>query len=280
MTSDSGVGARGLRLRRGNFELSIDSIRADPGKLVALIGTNGSGKSTLLDAVGGQLPIDSGIVQICGRPAASLSARERARHLAAVPQEFEIPFAYSVREVVEFGRAPYLGMLGRMRPQDRAAVSAALAECDLEKFVARPLGDLSGGQRRRVALAVALAQDTPILLADEPSAHMDIARSLWCWRLLQSRARTGRAVLAAVHDLNFAAAFADYIYLLRDGRLLAEGPPDTVFSSANLAAGFGVAANVVLRDGRPRLDPLEITPVIAAPADAGSGGAGGERRGR
>ena len=161
MTSDGGVGARGLRLRRGNFELSIDSIRADPGKLVALIGTNGAGKSTLLDAVGGQLPIDSGLVQICGRSAASLSARERARHLAAVPQEFEIPFAYSVREVVEFGRAPYLGMLGRMRPQDRAAVSAALAECELENFVARPLGDLSGGQRRRVALAVALAPGHP-----------------------------------------------------------------------------------------------------------------------
>ncbi len=260
----------GLRLRRGGFELQVDRAWVDPGELVVLIGPNGAGKSTFLDAVGGQLQTDAGRIQICGMPISGMRARQRALKLAAIPQEFEIPFAYSVREVVEFGRAPHLGVLGRMRGRDRQAVAATLAECDLGRLADRALGELSGGQRRRVALAVALAQDTPILLADEPSAHMDIARALWCWRLLRARARAGRAVLAAVHDLNLAAAFADRIYLLRAGRLLAEGDPSKVIRPANLAAGFGIAAVVEMHGGRPRLGALDVGSALDDPAAEGS----------
>lgn len=255
MTSSGGpaISIRGLRLRRGGFELRIDRLRVERGELAVLIGRNGAGKSTLLESVGGLIGADRGQIEIFSQDLDGISPRSRALQTAAIPQEFEIPFAYNVREVVEFGRAPHLGHFGRMRPDDRCAVAAALAECGLERFAERPLGELSGGQRRRVALAAALAQDTPILLADEPSAHMDVARITWCWRLLLERARTGRAVLAAAHDLNLAAAFADRIYLLGGGRLIAGGNPASVLSRENLEAGFGVSAELEQRDGRPHL---------------------------
>lgn len=258
-SSRAAIEVRGLRLRRGGFRLRIESLRVDPGELVVLIGRNGAGKSTLLDAVGGQLRADGGQIEIFSRPLSGISVRRRALQMAAIPQEFEIPFAFNVREVVEFGRAPHMGYFGRMRPDDRSAVSAALAECDLGRLAGRPLGELSGGQRRRVALAVALAQDTPILLADEPSAHMDVARISWCWSLLLDRARSGRAVLAAAHDLNLAAAFADRIYLIGGGRLISAGDPASVLSRQNLAVGFGVTAQFERRDGRPYLTRINPT---------------------
>ena len=260
MTSKApAIGISGLRLRRGGFDLEIDRLRVEPGELAVLIGRNGAGKSTLLDAVGGQIGADSGRIEIFAQAVAAMPARRRALQVAAIPQEFEIPFAFSVREVVEFGRAPHLGYFGRMRPDDRCAVAAALVECDLDRLANRPLGELSGGQRRRVALAAALAQDTPVLLADEPSAHMDVARIIWCWRLLQDRARSGRAVLAAAHDLNLAAAFADRIYLLGGGRLISGGDPESVLSRRNLAEGFGVTAQLERRDGRPYLARIAPT---------------------
>lgn len=260
MTSrPAAIAVRELRLRRGGFELRIDRLRVEPGELAVLIGRNGAGKSTLLDAIGGQIGTVRGQIEIFEEAVAAMPARSRALRMAAIPQEFEIPFAYSVREVVEFGRAPHMGYFGRMRPGDRSAVRAALAECELDRIADRPLGELSGGQRRRVALAAALAQDTPILLADEPSAHMDVARVFWCWRLLLERARSGRAVLAAVHDLNLAAAFADRIYLLGEGRLIAGGDPVSVLSRQNLAVGFGVSARLERRDGRPHLTQIAPT---------------------
>lgn len=251
---------RRLRLRRGEFGLEIERLHVEPGELVVLIGRNGAGKSTLLDAIGGQIPAAGGQIEIFAQAVARMPARRRALHVSAIPQEFEVPFSFSVREVVEFGRAPHVGYLGRMRPGDRDAVAAAIAECGLGRLADRPLGELSGGQRRRVALATALAQDTPVLLADEPSAHMDVARIQWCWRLLLDRARSGRAVLAAAHDLNLAAAFADRIYLLGGGGLIGGGDPAGVLTRQNLAAGFGVTAEVERRDGRPyltRIDPIQ-----------------------
>ena len=261
MTSSApAIAVRGLRVRRGAFELRIDQMRVEAGELVVLIGRNGAGKSTLLDSVGGQIEIATGQIEVFAEALAGMAARSRARQIAAIPQEFEIPFAYSVREVVGFGRAPHMGYFGRMRAGDRGAVAAALRECGLSRLADRPLGELSGGQRRRVALAAALAQDTPILLADEPSAHMDIARVAWCWRLLRDRARSGRAVLAAAHSLNLAAAFADRIYLLGGGRLLAGGDPASVLTGHNLAVGFGVSAKVEMRGGRPHLTSVDPDP--------------------
>ena len=261
MTSEpAAIGIRRLRLRRGEFELGISQLRVKSGELAVLIGRNGAGKSTLLEGVNGQIESGTGQIQIFGSSLIGMAGRRRAQLLAAIPQEFEIPFSYRVKEVVDFGRAPHIGFLGRMGPGDHRAVSAALAECDLAHLAHRPLGELSGGQRRRVALAVALAQDTPILLADEPSAHMDIGRIAWCWQLLLERARAGRAVLAAAHDLNIAAAFADRIYLLGEGRLLAGGDPAAVISQSNLESGFGISARVELSAGRPRVAHLSPHP--------------------
>jgi iron complex transport system ATP-binding protein len=263
VTDRTAIEVRRLRLRRGRFRLEIENLRVEPGELVVLIGRNGAGKSTLLDAIGGQITADRGQIEIFAREVSSMPARSRALHVSAIPQEFEVPFAFSVGEVVEFGRAPHLGYFGRMRSDDRAAVAAAIAECDLGRLADRPLGELSGGQRRRVALATALAQSTPVLLADEPSAHMDIARIHWCWRLLLKRARSGRAVLAAAHDLNIAAEFADRIYLLGGGKLICDGDPASVLNRQNLAAGFGVSAEIEQREGRPYLSEI-TTPRHAA----------------
>ncbi len=212
-----------------------------PGEAVALVGPNGAGKTTLLRALAGLVP-HGGQVHLDGWPAARMAPRERARRVALVRQQTALGVDFTVREVVAMGRAPHVGWAARLGAADAAAVDAALAATDLVALAGRSARRLSGGEQQRVALAQALAQDAPCLLLDEPTAHLDVRHQIDLLARARALADSGRTVVAALHDLDRAAAFARRMLVLHCGRLVADGPPESVLTPALLAAVFGVRA--------------------------------------
>ena len=234
--------AERLGVRLGDREALADvTFRVDAGEAVALVGPNGAGKTTLLRALAGLQP-HAGALRLEGHPVRAADARARARRVALVRQQTALPVDFTVREVVAMGRAPHLPWAGRLGPVDRAAVDAALAQTDLADFADRSVRRLSGGEQQRVQLAQALAQDTPTLLLDEPTAHLDVRHQLDLIARVRALADAGRTVVAALHDLERAAAFAGRLLVLAQGRLVADGPPESVLTEALLADVFGVRA--------------------------------------
>ncbi|EGJ48514.1 ABC transporter ATP-binding protein [Desulfocurvibacter africanus] len=199
------------------------------GLVTGLLGPNGSGKSTLLLTMAGVLPLHNGCLEIDGQDAASLKSRQRARLVCSVPQSAEPPQALACLSVVLMGRYPYLSFLGTYGPEDREAALAAMAQTATLNFEQRPADQLSGGEFRRVLLARALAQGSALMLLDEATAGLDMARAVEAMDLLKARARQGLTVLAAIHDLNLAALYCDRLILLKNGGVLAEGPTHEVF---------------------------------------------------
>lgn len=197
-----------------------------PGELCVVLGPNGAGKTTLLRALAGLLRPRSGEVRLGGRRVAELRRREVARRLAVVPQELLVPFPYRVRELVAMGRAPHVGPLGREGPRDRAVVDDAIETLGLSAFAERGYDTLSGGEKQRVVLARALAQEAPALLLDEPTAHMDLGHRVHTFEWLREwvgRVPGERAALVVTHDLILAQHFADRVVLLHRGRVAASG---------------------------------------------------------
>ncbi|HIP99031.1 TPA: heme ABC transporter ATP-binding protein [Candidatus Bipolaricaulota bacterium] len=233
--------AAGYRGRPVLAEVSLD---LPPGELLAVVGPNGAGKTTLLRAISGALPPSAGAVYLDGKELGRLPPREVARRLAVVEQRPQVGFDFTVRQLVELGRLPHLRFPDRLTPRDAEAVERALAAVGLAEHEGRRFSTLSGGEKQRVFLAVALAQEPRVLLLDEPTAHLDVRHQLELMELVAGRAREGLAVLAAMHDLNLAAAFADRMALLVQGRVLAQGPPEEVLTRDNLRAAFGVEARV------------------------------------
>ena len=222
------------------------SLRVDGGEVLALIGPNGSGKSTLIRAVSGVVPIEAGAVQIDGRTLTQLSTMERARHLAVVPQAHNMPPAFSVYESVLLGRTPYLGWLGRAGEKDHERVQYALERTQMAPLADRMVGELSGGEQQRVLLARALAQDTPVLLLDEPTTHLDLQHRESLVHLVRELAVSkGLAVLMVLHDLNLASLYADRVGLLVDGGIEAMGTPAEVLTEATLSRVYNVAVHVI-----------------------------------
>jgi iron complex transport system ATP-binding protein len=228
------------------------------GRFVGLLGPNGSGKSTTLRAVYHVLKPAAGAVLVDGRPLDGLAPRERARAIAAVAQESHTEFDFTVAEVVAMGRLPHHGLLDRATAADRDICAAALRQVGLADLAGRGVLTLSGGERQRVLIARALAQQPKILVLDEPTNHLDIRHQLEVLALVR---RSGLTVLAALHDLNLAAAVCDTVHVLDGGRLVASGTPADVLAPALLADVFGVRAHVVPHpaSGRPQLlfDRLE-----------------------
>ena len=228
--SDAGepaVQARDLTVLLGGRPVLHDvSVVVHPGETVALIGPNGAGKSTLLSALAGDRPAASGSVTIAGRPVASWPALQLARTRAVLPQSSSVSFAFSAGEVVEMGRAPWAGT--DAADLDEQAIAEAMADTGVAEFADRGIDTLSGGERARVALARVLAQRTPILMLDEPTAALDLHHQELTLGLARRRARTGCAVLVVLHDLGLAAAYADRIVLLDHGQVAADGTPATV----------------------------------------------------
>ncbi len=225
------------------------------GRLLVVVGPNGAGKTTLLRILAGVLAPDSGSVELLGTPLAARTRREVARALAVVPQELQVPFPFRVRELVAMARAPHLGALGSEGARDREIVEAALAALGLLPFAERVYNTLSGGERQRVLLARGLAQDSDLLLLDEPTAHMDLGHRLhtfeWLRAWLAERSSV-RAALVVTHDLLLGSRFADEVLLLDRGRAVAHGAPADVLTAERIAEIYGVDASVS-RDAQGRV---------------------------
>jgi len=210
-----------------------------PGELVCLLGPNGAGKSTLLRTLAGvQVPL-GGHLALGGRPLASLSAEARARQLSIVLTERIEAAHLTVLELVRLGRLPHTGWLGGLAARDHAQVQAALAATGTAPWAHRPVGELSDGERQKVLLARALAQDTPVILLDEPTAHLDLPNRVALLRLLHHLACSlGKAILLSTHELDLALQAADRVWLLPTTGPLLAGPPEDLVLSGAFAAAF------------------------------------------
>jgi cobalamin transport system ATP-binding protein len=215
------------------------------GEWLALIGPNGAGKTTLLRAIARLVSFDGEIV-LAGRPIGELPRPELARTLAVVPQEPSTPPWMTVSEYVLLGRTPYLGAFAKEGKRDREAAARALARLDLLGYGERKLGTLSGGEKQRVVVARALAQEARIVLLDEPTSALDIGHQQQALDLLDLlRAEDGLTLVAAMHDLTMASQYADRMLLLERGRIVADGAPADVLTEALVAGHYGASVDVV-----------------------------------
>ncbi len=220
-------------------------------QMAAVAGPNGAGKSTLLAIMAGLRPNHEGRCLYRGRPVRSWPRRAFAREVAFVPQNVRVEFPFTAEQVVLMGRTPYCDGLFES-PEDRAAVEAAMSATDTLPFRGRDFRSLSGGEQQRVILASVLAQSPHVLLADEPATFLDLRHQVAIYSLLRGLARRGVLVVAATHDLNLAAAYADRLIVLRRGELLHDAPPQQVLTRETIRETFGVDAEVRRTEtGRP-----------------------------
>jgi iron complex transport system ATP-binding protein len=242
----NGITVDGVTVSYNGTPALVDSnLAVAMGEWVALIGPNGAGKSTLLRAVAGTVSY-RGEIEIAGRPAASLSRRARSRRVAVVPQSPVLPEDMTAGEYVLLGRTPHLGYWAAESRHDLEVASGALRRLEGQDLAGRRLGRLSGGERQRVVLARALAQESPVLLLDEPTTALDIGHQQTVLDLVQGLRRERRiAVLSAVHDLTMAAQYADRLVLLDGGRVVAEGSPGEVLTEEHLARFPGARVSVL-----------------------------------
>ena len=244
---------------------------ARAGELLALTGPNGSGKTTLLRAALGLVVPEAGDVRLEGRSTRELSVRERARRVAWMPQEEPPGDNVPLLDYVLYGRHPHLAPFAGETATDRGVAEAALRDAGLWERRASGIREVSGGERQRVLLARAFAQSTPVLFLDEPTAHLDIGHQLEVLERVRRRCRDdGLCAVAALHDLNLAARFADRLVVLSRGRLVAEGRPDAILSEALLREVWGVVADL-RRDPRSGL-PYLLPRLPEMPAASGSTG--------
>jgi iron complex transport system ATP-binding protein len=225
---------------RGSAVLEGVNLAIRPGESVALLGPNGSGKSTLLKTVGKLIAPMSGTALLGGSDVRELAHQEVARRVAYVPQEETTDFPFLVREIVAMGRIPHATGLYES-DKDRTITDEAIETADCSKLADRPVNELSGGERQRVLIARALAQESPLLLLDEPTSHLDVRHQREVAALVRRLTAMGRTVLAAVHDLNLAAQFATRGVLLTNKRVALEAPIREVLESDLLDQAYGVS---------------------------------------
>ncbi|MBD0020541.1 ATP-binding cassette domain-containing protein [Gordonia pseudamarae] len=239
-SSPIALSAKGIEVRIDGRRI-LDDVELDvpAGSIVGIVGPNGSGKSTLMRTVVGLQPMRSGTVEIAGRRADTLRARERARLIAFVGQEVDLPPDLLVHEYVALGRLPYSQPWSMGRADDRRAVMRALNMVDMAAYRDTPVERLSGGERRRVALARGLAQHCGLLVLDEPTNHLDIRHQIGLLNLLPT---LGTTILVSLHDLDLAAHHCDSLVVLHDGRVRAAGPGDLALSTSIVDEVFGVHA--------------------------------------
>lgn len=236
------------------------------GAFTALIGPNGSGKSTLLRALAGLLPVREGTVLLDGKSISRLPTKEVARTIGVLPQGPVAPEGLTVRALVEQGRYPHRPLFGRWSEEDEAACWRALSLTGLVSLGERLLDSLSGGQRQRAWIAMALAQQTGILLLDEPTTFLDLAHQIEILDLIMELVRTrGTTVVAVLHDLNQAARYADRIALLKGGAIVAEGTPESVLTVGLIADVFGVDSHIMQDPGTGKPLCIPIGRSVPAP---------------
>lgn len=258
------LAAEGLTLRYDDRTVAEDlSVAVPDDRFTVILGANACGKSTLLRALAGLLAPAEGRVLLDGAPLLSLSAKERARRMALLPQTMSAPEGITVQELVQRGRFAHQRVLRRHSESDRRAVADALEETQVADLADRRIDELSGGQRQRVWIAMTLAQDTPLVLLDEPTTFLDLPHQIEVLNVLHRLVARGRTVVAVLHDLNLAARYADHVVALRDGAVVATGSPRDTITAPLLREVFALDATVLP-------DPLTGAPMVV-PADTRCG---------
>lgn len=224
--------------------LDAVSVEVQRGEFMGVIGPNGAGKTTMLRTISGVLDPSHGSVVVDGHDVTDLPSKASSRLVAVVPQQTSLQFEFDVREVVEMGRTPYRRRVQLDAAEDGHIVDRAMEQTQVAGFEARDIGEVSGGERQRVLLARALAQDTPVMLLDEPTASLDINHQIRTLEIVKSLVGEGKTVMAPIHDLNLAAHYCDRLLLLSEGRRTALGPPDEVLTEDHLESAFGTDAVV------------------------------------
>ena len=233
-----------------NLSLSIPD-----GAFTVIVGPNACGKSTLLRALARLLAPAAGQVLLDQRPIGEFPAREVARQLGLLPQSATAPDGITVADLVARGRYPHQSFLRQWSKTDEQAVQQAMVATGVAELAERPLNELSGGQRQRVWIAMVLAQQTPILLLDEPTTYLDIAHQIELLDLLADLNRQGRTVVAVLHDLNQACRYATHLVAMKDGAIVASGAPAQIFTEALVEQVFGLASMIID-------DPVTGTPLL------------------
>lgn len=231
------------------------SVSIPDGSFTVIVGPNACGKSTLLRALSRLLAPTSGQVILDGKNIASLAAKDVARRLGLLPQTSIAPDGICVADLVARGRYPHQSLFRQWSSADEEAVSAAMAVTDVADLADRSVDELSGGQRQRVWIAMVLAQETPILLLDEPTTFLDMAHQIELLDLLADLNARGRTIVAVLHDLNQACRYATHLVAMKDGAIIAEGRPDAVVTVALVEAVFGLRSMIID-------DPVSKTPLI------------------
>ncbi len=243
--------------------LDAVSVHVERGLIVGLLGPNGSGKTTLIRIMAGLLIPQHGHVQLDGHEVSSLARRQLAQRVALVPQETHSAFDFSVLDVVLMGRYPHLGTFALEGAQDLALAREALAATGTSSFEHRSFGTLSGGEKQRVVIASALAQASDVLLLDEPTASLDLGYQIEIAALLTRLNRErGTTMVLSTHDLNLAAGLCDRIVLLKQGRVLAEGPTADTLTAERIQSAYGVSADVQFHE---RAGHLTVVPLARFP---------------
>ncbi|MSW51591.1 MAG: ATP-binding cassette domain-containing protein [Actinobacteria bacterium] len=259
---------RGARLRGEGLALGYDertvstdlTVEIPDGSFTVIVGPNPCGKSTLLRALARMLKPSEGTVVLDGGPITALPSKEVARRLGLLPQSSIAPDAITVADLVARGRYPHQGLLRQWSREDERAVAAAMASTDVSDLAARAVDELSGGQRQRVWLAMVLAQETGIVLLDEPTTFLDIAHQIEVLDLCADLHREqGRTLVAVLHDLNHACRYATHLIAMRDGAVVAEGDPSEIVDAELVERVFGLRCRVIP-------DPETGTPLVVPAA--------------
>ncbi|MEU0518324.1 ABC transporter ATP-binding protein [Streptosporangium sp. NPDC006007] len=256
----SRFGAEGVTVGYGGDPVVRDlTLDIPDGKITTIIGPNGCGKSTLLRVMARILTPAAGRVRLDGRALHTTATREVSTLLSLLPQSASVPEGLVVRDLVRRGRHPHQRWFRQWSPEDEAAVDLAMELTDIADLGGRRLDQLSGGQRQRAWIAVTLAQDTEIMLLDEPTTYLDLAHQVEVLDLvLRLNRRRGRTVVMVLHDLNLAARFSDLVVVMTAGTIAAQGTPAEIFTATLLAGAFGLDADVIAdpRTGLPIVVPV------------------------
>lgn len=250
---------KNLNISYGNMEIVKDlNLKIPKGKITTIIGANGCGKSTILKTIARIIKPTRGSIYLNGNKIEQMSSKEIAKVMAVLPQGPKAPAGLTVGELVSYGRFPHQKGMANMNKEDIEIVNHALDITGILKFKDRPLDALSGGQRQRAWIAMALAQETEILLLDEPTTYLDLAHQLEILKLLEDLNKNqGRTIIMVVHELNNAARFADYMISVKNGKVISEGTANEVMTKENLKEIFNIDAEIV-KDPRTK-KPVLIT---------------------
>lgn len=249
------IKTKDLNISYGNLDIVKGlNLEIPKGKITTIIGANGCGKSTILKTLARIIKPKSGSIYINGKELNSQDSRELAKAMAVLPQSPQAPSGLTVEELISYGRFPHQSGFGKLKDDDKDIINWALEKTRISEFRDRPIEALSGGQRQRAWIAMALAQETDILLLDEPTTYLDLAHQLEVLKLLEElNKKEGRTIVMVIHELNNAARFADHMIGVKKGKIVCEGTSHEVMTKENLKEIFNIDAEIIddPRSGKP-----------------------------